>query len=120
MRDGVLCGYRYCADKFLNQIDSDFSGLGAFESEGIQNITALKDQLVSSNHEQTESIARRHADVIGRWQKLTNDSAQRKNRLLVMQVSWGATPAHQEPLNYQFAQYWHPYSRFEALLDLVH
>lgn len=61
------------------------AGLGAFESEGIQNITALKDQLVSSNHEQTESISKRHADVIGRWQKLMNDSAQRKNRLLVMQ-----------------------------------
>lgn len=63
------------------------SGLGAFESEGIQNITALKEQLVSSNHEQSDSILKRHTDVITRWQKLINNSAERKNRLLVMQVS---------------------------------
>jgi len=61
------------------------AGLGAFESEGIQNITALMKQLVSSNHEQSESIKKRHADVIARWKKLMDDSAQRKNRLMTMQ-----------------------------------
>lgn len=63
-----------------------FSGLAAFEHEGIQNITTLKDQLVSGNHEQSESIIKRHGDVIARWNKLLNDSLERKNKLLVMQV----------------------------------
>ena len=65
-----------------------FLGLAAFENEGIQNITALKDQLVAGNHEQSESIIKRHEDVIARWKKLLSDSLERKNRLLVMQVCW--------------------------------
>ncbi|XP_050699362.1 spectrin alpha chain-like isoform X2 [Eriocheir sinensis] len=61
------------------------AGLAAFEHEGIQNITTLKDQLVSGNHEQSESIIKRHADVVARWNKLLSDSLERKNKLLVMQ-----------------------------------
>ncbi|KAJ8920410.1 hypothetical protein NQ315_005276 [Exocentrus adspersus] len=61
------------------------AGLTAFEHEGIQNITALKDQLIASNHDQTPAILQRHADVIARWQKLLNDSDARKQRLLRMQ-----------------------------------
>lgn len=41
-------------------------GLAAFEHEGIQNITALKDQLVAANHDQTPAIKKRHQDVIAR------------------------------------------------------
>lgn len=41
-------------------------GLAAFEHEGIQNITALKDQLVAANHDQTPAIKKRHEDVIQR------------------------------------------------------
>lgn len=41
-------------------------GLHAFEHEGIQNITALKDQLIAANHDQTPAILKRHADVIAR------------------------------------------------------
>lgn len=44
-----------------------FPGLHAFEHEGIQNITALKDQLISANHNQSEAILKRHADVIDRY-----------------------------------------------------
>ena len=62
------------------------SGLAAFEHEGIQNISTLKDQLVAGNHEQSESIIKRHADVVARWNKLLSDSLERKNKLLVMQV----------------------------------
>lgn len=65
------------------------TGLAAFEHEGIQNITTLKDQLVSGNHEQSESIIKRHADVVARWNKLLSDSLERKNKLLVMQVCKG-------------------------------
>nr|APA33997.1 seminal fluid protein [Nilaparvata lugens] len=61
------------------------AGLHAFEHEGIQNITALKDQLLAANHDQTEAIKKRHADVISRWQKLLGDSDARKQRLLRMQ-----------------------------------
>ncbi|VEN43034.1 unnamed protein product [Callosobruchus maculatus] len=61
------------------------AGLTAFEHEGIQNITSLKDQLVQANHDQTPAILQRHADVIARWQKLLADSDARKQRLLRMQ-----------------------------------
>ncbi|KAF7280660.1 alpha spectrin isoform X1 [Rhynchophorus ferrugineus] len=61
------------------------AGLTAFEHEGIQNITTLKDQLVASNHDQTATIVQRHADVIARWQLLLANSDARKQRLLRMQ-----------------------------------
>lgn len=61
------------------------AGLHAFEHEGIQNITSLKDQLIAANHDQSQAILKRHADVIARWQKLLNDSTTRKQRLLRMQ-----------------------------------
>ncbi|XP_072752026.1 spectrin alpha chain [Anoplolepis gracilipes] len=61
------------------------AGLHAFEHEGIQNITSLKEMLVDSGHDQTPSIQKRHADVITRWQKLLADSDARKQRLLRMQ-----------------------------------
>lgn len=61
------------------------AGLHAFEHEGIQNITTLKDQLVTANHDQTPAIIKRHGDVIARWQKLLGDSNARKQRLLSMQ-----------------------------------
>ncbi|XP_072162112.1 spectrin alpha chain [Bemisia tabaci] len=61
------------------------AGLHAFEHEGILNITALKDQLIRANHDQSQAILKRHADVIARWQKLLGDSNTRKQRLLRMQ-----------------------------------
>ncbi|CRL06706.1 CLUMA_CG019447, isoform A [Clunio marinus] len=61
------------------------AGLTAFEHEGIQNITTLKDQLISANHAQSASINKRHEDVLARWQKLRGASEERKFRLLAMQ-----------------------------------
>jgi spectrin alpha len=61
------------------------AGLTAFEHEGIQNITALKDQLISASHAQSASIIKRHEDVLARWQKLRAASEGRKLRLLAMQ-----------------------------------
>ncbi|XP_066141929.1 spectrin alpha chain isoform X1 [Euwallacea fornicatus] len=69
----------------LTKQDTFDAGLTAFEHEGIQNITALKDQLVASNHDQTAVIVQRHADVIARWQSLLSASDVRKQRLLGMQ-----------------------------------
>ena len=42
------------------------AGLQSFEKEGIQTITALKDQLVASQHAQTPAIEKRYNDVITR------------------------------------------------------
>jgi hypothetical protein len=43
------------------------AGLQAFEKEGIQTITTLKEQLVASKHEQTPAIENRYQDVITRY-----------------------------------------------------
>lgn len=69
----------------LTKQDTFDAGLTAFEHEGIQNITSLKDQLLAAGHEQSAAIAKRHADVISRWQRLLADSAARKQRLLQLQ-----------------------------------
>lgn len=61
------------------------TGLHAFEHEGIQNITSLKDQLIAAQHDQSPAILKRHGHVIARWQKLLADSDARKQRLLRMQ-----------------------------------
>merc|ERR1712038_1896010 len=60
-------------------------GLDAFNKEGISNITALRDQLISGNHSQTASINRKFSEVIQRWNKLLADSAGREQRLLQVQ-----------------------------------
>jgi len=64
------------------------AGLQAFEKEGIQTITTLKEQLVASNHAQTPAIESRYQDVITRWQKLLGDSDARKQRLLRLQEQY--------------------------------
>ncbi|CAH2100408.1 unnamed protein product [Euphydryas editha] len=69
----------------LTKQDTFDAGLAAFEHEGIQNITALKEQLVAAGHEQSAAISKRHGDVIARWQRLLADSAARKQRLLQLQ-----------------------------------
>jgi len=60
-------------------------GLEAFENEGIQNITALKDNLVTAGHNQSASINKKYEEVIARWQKLLKESNDRKQRLLQVQ-----------------------------------
>lgn len=60
-------------------------GLEAFENEGIQNITALKDHLVTGGHNQSNAINRKYEEVILRWQKLLAESNNRKQRLLQCQ-----------------------------------
>merc|ERR1712223_932901 len=60
-------------------------GLRAFESEGIQNISALKDQLIGGNHVQADAINKKFQTVITRWNKLLSDSQRREQRLLEVQ-----------------------------------
>lgn len=69
----------------ISQLTISPVGLAAFEHEGIQNITSLKEQLVAAGHEQSPAIVKRHADVIARWQRLLAGSAARKQRLLQLQ-----------------------------------
>jgi len=64
------------------------AGLQAFEKEGIQTITALKDQLIAANHAQPLAIEKRYNDVITRWQRLLADSDARKQRLLRLQEQY--------------------------------
>jgi spectrin alpha len=64
------------------------AGLNAFEHEGIQRITELKDQLVNGRHAQSPSIQQRHANVIARWQTLLANSEARRQKLLRMQEQY--------------------------------
>ena len=61
------------------------AGLNAFEHEGIQRITELKDQLVNARHAQGNAIQHRHGNVITRWQQLLANSEGRRQKLLRMQ-----------------------------------
>lgn len=54
----------------LTKQDAFDAGLNAFEHEGIQRITELKDQLVEAQHQQTPNIEKRHVNVMARWQQL--------------------------------------------------
>jgi len=60
-------------------------GLRAFETEGISNITELKDKLINSNHIQAQSINKKYGLVIDRWNRLLADSQAREQRLLQVQ-----------------------------------
>jgi len=70
---------------FLTKQETFSAGLNAFEKEGIQTITTLKDQLVSAKHEQTPTIEARYNAVMSRWQKLLADAEDRKQKLLHLQ-----------------------------------
>lgn len=72
----------------LTKQDTFDAGLQAFEKEGIQTITALKDQLIASQHAQTPAIQKRYDDVMARWQKLLADSEERKQTLLRLQEQY--------------------------------
>lgn len=73
---------------FLTKQETFSAGLAAFEKEGIQTITALKNQLVNSKHEQTPAIETRYNAVMARWQKLLADAEDRKQKLLHLQEKY--------------------------------
>ncbi|VDN60745.1 unnamed protein product [Dracunculus medinensis] len=64
------------------------AGLNAFEHEGIQRISELKDQLVNAQHAQTPAIEKRYGNVIMRWQQLLGNSNARRQKLLKMQEQY--------------------------------
>ncbi|KAK3088368.1 hypothetical protein FSP39_018301 [Pinctada imbricata] len=72
----------------LTKQDTFDAGLSAFEKEGIQTISALKDQLIAAKHAQSAAIEKRYNDVMDRWQKLKADSKARKERLLRLQEQY--------------------------------
>jgi spectrin alpha len=69
-------------------------GLSKFEQEGIQNITALKDQLVNGNHAQSPAILKRHEEVLDRWQQLHAASEYRKYNLFALHDQYKIDEMH--------------------------
>ncbi|XP_019860579.1 PREDICTED: spectrin alpha chain, non-erythrocytic 1-like, partial [Amphimedon queenslandica] len=57
------------------------ASLSSYKKEGIDNLTQVKDDLISTNHSQSRSITQRHTDVMRRWDKLQKDSDAHKARL---------------------------------------
>jgi spectrin alpha len=66
----------------LTKQDAFDAGLNAFEHEGIQRISELKDQLVRAQHHQTPNIEKRHNNVMVRWQQLLANSLARRQKLI--------------------------------------
>ena len=69
----------------LTKQETFYIGLRAFETEGIQNISSLKEQLISGNHVQAPAINKKFSEVIARWNRLLSDSSGREQRLLAVQ-----------------------------------
>ena len=61
-------------------------GLDAFEKEGIANLTALHDQLVSTNHALAPSIKTKFAEVVSRWKNVQSTAQRRRKKLLDVQA----------------------------------
>ncbi|KAH9498945.1 hypothetical protein Btru_003975 [Bulinus truncatus] len=70
---------------FLTKQETFSAGLSAFEKEGIQTITSLKDQLIASSMNRLKPIEARYNAVMSRWQKLLADAEDRKQKLLHLQ-----------------------------------
>lgn len=51
----------------LSKQETFDAGLAAFNKEGIQAITTLKDQLIAAEHEQSDVIIKRYEHVIARY-----------------------------------------------------
>ena len=51
----------------ITKQDTFEAGLNAFEQEGIARVTALKDELVKSEHEQSRAIIQRHDNLLSRF-----------------------------------------------------
>uniref|UniRef100_A0A0K2TMK4 Spectrin alpha chain n=1 Tax=Lepeophtheirus salmonis TaxID=72036 RepID=A0A0K2TMK4_LEPSM len=60
-------------------------GLEAFENEGIENITALKNKLVSSGHNKSDAINKKYEEVSSRWKNLLEESNNRRMKLREVQ-----------------------------------
>jgi spectrin alpha len=75
-------------------------GVDAFEKEGITNLTALHDILISTNHAFTSADKTKFQEVTTRWQKLVANSQNRKQKLLEVQAHFN----HIEDLCLTFAR----------------
>ena len=75
-------------------------GLEAFEKEGIANLTALHDQLVSASHEKTEVVKSKFEDVTSRWKRLQDLAGKRREKLDEVQAHYH----HAENLCLMFAR----------------
>lgn len=66
------------AGEFLCFQETFDAGLQAFEKEGIQTVTSLKEQLVASKHAQTPAIEKRYNDVISRSDRIFSHCCEMK------------------------------------------
>ncbi|XP_057290447.1 spectrin alpha chain, non-erythrocytic 1-like isoform X2 [Hydractinia symbiolongicarpus] len=73
------------AQTLLTKQDTFDAGLRAFENEGIARVTALKDELVKAEHEQSQAIIQKHDNLMSRWQQLLKDAKERRDRLIEQQ-----------------------------------
>ena len=70
----------------LNKQEAFETGLKAFESEGIQRVSELKDQLLKAQHQQAPEIERRHNNVLTRWQQLLVSICSRKTTIIIRTI----------------------------------
>lgn len=69
----------------LTKQDAFDAGLNAFEHDGIGRITELKAKLLYIQHIQSDTISKRHDNVMHRWQELLNNSLLKRQKLNQMQ-----------------------------------
>uniref|UniRef100_A0A8D1I560 Spectrin alpha chain, erythrocytic 1 n=1 Tax=Sus scrofa TaxID=9823 RepID=A0A8D1I560_PIG len=60
--------------------------LQSFQQERLSEITDLKDQLVTAEHNQTKAIEKRHAALLRRWEQLLEASEAHRQKLLEKQL----------------------------------
>uniref|UniRef100_A0A8D0YY41 Spectrin alpha chain, erythrocytic 1 n=1 Tax=Sus scrofa TaxID=9823 RepID=A0A8D0YY41_PIG len=60
--------------------------LQSFQQERLSEITDLKDQLVTAEHNQTKAIEERHAALLRRWEQLLEASEAHRQKLLEKQL----------------------------------
>uniref|UniRef100_A0A8D0XTC0 Spectrin alpha chain, erythrocytic 1 n=1 Tax=Sus scrofa TaxID=9823 RepID=A0A8D0XTC0_PIG len=60
--------------------------LQSFQQERLSEITDLKDQLVTAEHNQTKAIEERHAALMRRWEQLLEASEAHRQKLLEKQL----------------------------------
>ncbi|XP_065647133.1 spectrin alpha chain, non-erythrocytic 1 isoform X2 [Hydra vulgaris] len=75
----------FSAQNLITRQDAFEAGLSAFELDGIARITVLKEELVSSQHEQSTAIVEAHKNLLARWHDLLNNTAKLRQSLIEQQ-----------------------------------
>ena len=73
----------------LTKQETFYIGLRAFETEGIQNISSLKEQLISGNHVQAPAINKKFSEVMANWNRLISERSGREQKFWRFKFSSG-------------------------------